>query len=119
MGRPDYPGRKFLIAIIHHLDQFQFPLNKKTWINLRYICIQLEPLDAGGESGLTFTAPHWENSPPEPVSKHTPRKPGHPAAGFYYPNLRELPAIGKVQFTKVCVSFKGVVLLSFVYSIKF
>ncbi|KOB66029.1 Uncharacterized protein OBRU01_19212, partial [Operophtera brumata] len=61
----------------------------------------LEPLDAGAESGLTFTAPHWENSSPEPVSKHKPRKPDHPAAGFYYPDLRELPAIAKAEFKKI------------------
>lgn len=62
---------------------------------------QLEPLDAGAENGLTFTSPHWETIPPEPVTKHGPRQPNHPAAGFYYPNLQELPSIAKIKISKV------------------
>ncbi|CAB3254931.1 unnamed protein product [Arctia plantaginis] len=70
-----------------------------SWVD--QITLDLEPLDAGIASGLTFTAPRWETSPPEPVTKHKPRRPNHPAAGFYYPDLKELPTIGKVEFTKV------------------
>ncbi|XP_026748983.2 uncharacterized protein LOC113509769 [Galleria mellonella] len=70
-----------------------------TWIE--QITLDLHPLDAGAASGLTFTAPRWETSPPEPVTRHEPRVPNHPAAGFYYPELKELPAIGKVEFTKM------------------
>ncbi|XP_068617230.1 spondin-1-like [Battus philenor] len=70
-----------------------------SWID--QLVLDLEPLDAGAASGLTFTAPRWENSPPEVVSKHRPRQPNHPAAGFYYPERNELPPIAKVEFTKV------------------
>ncbi|CAH2982708.1 unnamed protein product [Chilo suppressalis] len=70
-----------------------------SWVD--QITLDLEPLDAGAASGLTFTAPRWETDPPEPVTKHTPRRPNHPASGFYYPTLRELPTIAKVEFTKV------------------
>ncbi|CAK1585641.1 unnamed protein product [Parnassius mnemosyne] len=70
-----------------------------SWVD--QVVLDLEPLDAGAASGLTFTAPRWENTPPEAVSKHRPRQPNHPAAGFYYPNKRELPPIAKIQFTKV------------------
>ncbi|XP_049703569.2 spondin-2 [Helicoverpa armigera] len=70
-----------------------------TWVD--QITLDLEPLDAGAASGLTFTAPRWETTPPDPVTRHKPRLPDHPAAGFYYPELRELPAIAKVQLTKV------------------
>ncbi|XP_059057463.1 spondin-1-like [Achroia grisella] len=70
-----------------------------TWIE--EITLDLYPLDAGAASGLTFTAPRWETSPPEPVTKHEPRTPNHPAAGFYYPELKELPAIAKVEFIKI------------------
>ncbi|CAH0719864.1 unnamed protein product, partial [Brenthis ino] len=65
------------------------------------ITLELEPLDAGAASGLTFTAPRWETVPPAPVTKHGPRNPNHPAAGFYYPDLRELPPIAKIEFSKV------------------
>ncbi|XP_013173257.1 PREDICTED: uncharacterized protein LOC106121965 [Papilio xuthus] len=70
-----------------------------SWVD--QIVLDLEPLDAGAASGLTFTAPRWENSPPGVISKHKPRQPNHPAAGFYYPNKKELPPIAKVEFTKV------------------
>ncbi|KAL0830770.1 hypothetical protein ABMA28_002890 [Loxostege sticticalis] len=69
-----------------------------SWVD--QITLDLEPLDGGAASGLTFTAPRWETVPPEPVTKHGPRRPNHPAAGFYYPTLRELPAIAKAEFTK-------------------
>ncbi|XP_046977878.1 spondin-1-like [Vanessa cardui] len=70
-----------------------------SWID--EITLDLEPLDAGAASGLTFTSPRWETTPPDPVSKHGPRHPNHPAAGFYYPNLRELPAIARIEISKV------------------
>ncbi|XP_038214072.1 spondin-1-like isoform X1 [Zerene cesonia] len=70
-----------------------------SWLD--QITLDLRPLDAGAASGLTFTAPRWESSPPEPVTKHGPRQPNHPAAGFYYPGLKELPTIAKVEFNKV------------------
>ncbi|XP_075975227.1 spondin-1-like [Anticarsia gemmatalis] len=70
-----------------------------SWLD--QITLDLEPLDAGIASGLTFTAPRWETTPPDPVTKHKPRLPNHPAAGFYYPEIRELPAIAKVELTKV------------------
>ncbi|XP_041979836.1 uncharacterized protein LOC121733606 [Aricia agestis] len=68
---------------------------------LDQITLDLEPLDAGAASGLTFTAPRWATTPPAPVSRHGPRTPDHPAAGFYYPELRELPTIAKIEFAKV------------------
>ncbi|XP_063363039.1 spondin-1-like [Cydia amplana] len=70
-----------------------------SWVD--QITLDLYPLDAGAAQGLTFTAPRWDNDPPEPVFKHRPRYPNHPASGFYYPSLRELPAIAKVEFTKI------------------
>ncbi|KAJ0183459.1 hypothetical protein K1T71_001435 [Dendrolimus kikuchii] len=70
-----------------------------SWVD--QVTLDLEPLDAGAERGLTFTAPRWESTPPDPVTKHKPRSPNHPAAGFYYPDLKELPAIAKVEITKV------------------
>ncbi|XP_047523570.1 spondin-2-like [Pieris napi] len=70
-----------------------------SWVD--QITLDLQPLDGGAASGLTFTAPRWKTSPPEPVFRHGPRHPNHPAAGFYYPNLRELPSIAKIEFTKV------------------
>ncbi|CAG9787617.1 unnamed protein product [Diatraea saccharalis] len=70
-----------------------------SWVD--QITLDLEPLDGGAASGLTFTAPRWETVPPEPVTKHKPRNPDHPASGFYYPTLRELPTIAKVEFAKV------------------
>ncbi|CAH1286808.1 unnamed protein product [Chrysodeixis includens] len=70
-----------------------------SWVD--QMTLDLEPLDAGAASGLTFTAPRWETTPPAPVRKHKPRVPDHPAAGFYYPQLRDLPAIAQVELTKV------------------
>ena len=80
---------------------------------LYYIMFQLSPLDAGAASGLTFTAPRWETSPPAPVTKHGPRTPNHPAAGFYYPELKELPSIARIEFTKVFFLVKLIFIFPF------
>ncbi|CAG9562645.1 unnamed protein product [Danaus chrysippus] len=68
-----------------------------SWVD--QITLDLEPLDVGAASGLSFTAPHWESF--EPVSKHRPQQPNHPSAAFYYPDLRELPPIAKIEFLKI------------------
>ncbi|KAI8421897.1 hypothetical protein MSG28_009828 [Choristoneura fumiferana] len=73
-----------------------------SWVD--EVTLDLDPLDAGAASGLTFTAPRWDTTPPEAVFRHKPRHPNHPASGFYYPQLRELPTIAKVEFTKVTTS---------------
>ncbi|KAM3957073.1 spondin-1 [Aphomia sociella] len=70
-----------------------------SWID--QITLDLHPLDAGAASGLTFTAPRWETLPSERVTKLGPKIPNHPAAGFYYPDLKELPSIGNVEITKM------------------
>lgn len=82
------------------------------------MCLKLEPLDAGAASGITFTAPRWETSPPEPVTKHKPRQPDHPSAGFYYPGLKDLPAIAKVEFTRV-LALLCFLTLAYWYDIEF
>ncbi|XP_013193624.2 uncharacterized protein LOC106137359 [Amyelois transitella] len=68
---------------------------------LDQITLDLRPLDAGAASGLTFTAPRWTTTPPEPVRKQGPKDPNHPASGFYYPDLKELPTIATVEFSKI------------------
>ncbi|XP_053604809.1 spondin-1-like isoform X2 [Plodia interpunctella] len=69
------------------------------WVD--QITLDLRPLDAGAASGLTFTAPRWKTTPPEAVRKHAPKYPNHPSAGFYYPDLKELPTIATVEFSKI------------------
>ncbi|XP_063826907.1 spondin-1-like [Ostrinia nubilalis] len=100
-------GRHSLVSLICHMipspdwfigvDSLDLCVDS-SWVD--QITLDLEPLDGGAASGLTFTAPRWETVPPEPVTKHGPRVPNHPAAGFYYPNWRELPVIAKAEFTR-------------------
>ncbi|KAL3192861.1 hypothetical protein MRX96_058383 [Rhipicephalus microplus] len=60
-----------------------------------------QPLDAGTDRGLTFTAPRWPSQPPENVTRITARSPSHPGAAFHYPHLEKLPRIGVFQFRKL------------------
>ncbi|KAH3787653.1 spondin-2-like [Dreissena polymorpha] len=66
-----------------------------------HIKVDLFPLDAGTDRGLTFTAPDWPSVPREAIYRLSPMKPAHSASAFYYPNMTSLPSIGKVFLTKV------------------
>lgn len=63
--------------------------------------IQVDPLDAGTDNGLTFTSPNWPTSPPEKVFRITANYPDHPAHSFYYPTLQHLPRIATFTITKM------------------
>lgn len=65
------------------------------------VLVDAEPLDAGTDRGLTFTAPRWPAQPAENVSRITSRWPDHPAASFHYAHLERLPRIGVFQFRKL------------------
>ena len=68
---------------------------------LSHLALDLQLFDAGTDNGLTFTAPNWETSPPDPVRRITNLSPSHPAASFYYPDLPALPTIARYVFSKV------------------
>ena len=68
---------------------------------LSHLAVDLQLFDAGTDNGLTFTAPNWETSPPAPVTRITNLSPSHPAASFYYPELKSLPTIARYVFSKV------------------
>lgn len=72
---------------------------KKRW--QKHIKVDLFPMDAGTDKGLTFTSPNWVASPSEPVYPLSPRHPPHSASAFYYSNMTSLPPIAKVYLTKV------------------
>ncbi|XP_043237860.1 uncharacterized protein LOC122389680 [Amphibalanus amphitrite] len=63
--------------------------------------LQLFPMDAGTDQGLTFTSPNWESVPHQPICRITARVPGHPAGSFYYPELQQLPPLATLRLTKV------------------
>ncbi|KAK8741130.1 hypothetical protein OTU49_002509, partial [Cherax quadricarinatus] len=63
--------------------------------------IQVDPLDAGTDNGLTFTSPNWPTSPPERIFRITANYPDHPAHSFYYPTLHHLPRIATFTITKM------------------
>ncbi|KAK7084319.1 Spondin-2, partial [Halocaridina rubra] len=63
--------------------------------------IQVDPMDAGTDNGLTFTSPNWPTSPPEKIFRITSLYPNHPAHSFYYPTLRHLPRIATFTITKL------------------
>jgi len=58
-------------------------------------------MDAGTDTGFTFTSPNWPSDPPQPISIITAQNPDHPASSFYYPEIKHLPVIATLQFTKV------------------
>ncbi|XP_021707923.1 spondin-2 [Aedes aegypti] len=65
------------------------------------ITLDLHPVDAGTSNGLTFTSPKWPTNPPGVIEKITARYPNHFASSFFYPEIKHLPAIAKVTFTKL------------------
>ncbi|ODN04413.1 Spondin-2 [Orchesella cincta] len=69
------------------------------WIDS--VTIEVDPLDAGTDSGLTFTSPNWATEPRGAVKRLTPRQPNHPASSFYYSDRETLPPIASFQFLKV------------------
>ncbi|CAG9135715.1 unnamed protein product [Plutella xylostella] len=83
-----------------HTPLFQVP-----FCSTNYAANSLDPLDGGAASGLAFTSPRWETAPAAAVARLAPRAPAHPAAGFYYPELNELPTIATVQFAKSVLAF--------------
>ncbi|XP_069172551.1 spondin-1 isoform X1 [Procambarus clarkii] len=63
--------------------------------------IQVDPLDAGTDNGLTFTSPNWPTSPAERIFRITANYPDHPAHSFYYPTLHHLPRIATFTISKM------------------
>ncbi|XP_055626120.1 spondin-2 [Toxorhynchites rutilus septentrionalis] len=63
--------------------------------------IALDPLDAGTSNGLTFTSPKWPTNPPNVIERITARYPKHFASSFFYPEIKHLPSIAQVTFTKL------------------
>ena len=67
----------------------------------RHLKIDLYPMDAGTDRGLTFTSPDWPSEPREPLYRLSPRKPAHSASSFFYTNITSLPPIARVYLTKI------------------
>lgn len=65
-----------------------------------YIKVDLYPMDAGTDRGLTFTSPDWESEPRETIYRLSPNKPPHSASAFYYKNMTSLPPIARVYLIK-------------------
>ncbi|KAF3693826.1 Spondin-2 Mindin Precursor [Channa argus] len=64
------------------------------------VTVDLQPYDAGTDSGFTFSSPNFPTSPPENITKITSQMPNHPANSFYYPRLKELPPIASIKITQ-------------------
>ncbi|XP_022045179.1 spondin-2a isoform X1 [Acanthochromis polyacanthus] len=64
------------------------------------VTIDLQPYDAGTDSGFTFSSPNFPTSPQENITKITSQMPNHPANSFYYPRLKELPPIASIKITR-------------------
>uniref|UniRef100_A0A0C9QM49 Spon2 protein n=1 Tax=Fopius arisanus TaxID=64838 RepID=A0A0C9QM49_9HYME len=80
------------------VDSFQLCIDGD-WIDS--VTVELDPLDAGTNEGLTFTSLMQRTWPQSLAYRITSRYPGHPAASFNYPNLPRLPPIATLTFTKV------------------
>ncbi|WAR21554.1 SPON2-like protein [Mya arenaria] len=72
---------------------------RRRWKN--HIKIDLYPIDAGTDRGLSFTSPDWHSVPRENIYSLSPNKPAHSASSFYYSNITSLPPIAKVYLTKI------------------
>lgn len=65
-----------------------------------HVVLDLQPMDAGTDSGYTFTAPNWATIPQNPITIITSKEPSHEANSFFYPELDELPPIGRLIITR-------------------
>ncbi|KAM9740349.1 spondin-2a [Menidia menidia] len=64
------------------------------------VTLNLQPYDAGTDSGFTFSSPNFPTSPAENITKITSQMPNHPANSFYYPRLKELPPIASIKISR-------------------
>uniref|UniRef100_A0A667ZSC9 Spondin 2a, extracellular matrix protein n=1 Tax=Myripristis murdjan TaxID=586833 RepID=A0A667ZSC9_9TELE len=64
------------------------------------VTLDLQPYDAGTDSGFTFSSPNFPTNPPENITRITSQMPNHPANSFYYPRLQELPPIASIKLTR-------------------
>lgn len=64
------------------------------------VTYDLQPYDAGTDSGFTFSSPNFPTSPPENITRITSQMPNHPANSFYYPRLKDLPPIASIKLTR-------------------
>ncbi|ELT97338.1 hypothetical protein CAPTEDRAFT_45025, partial [Capitella teleta] len=63
--------------------------------------VDLYPMDAGTDSGATFTAPIWPEWPLKPISVITAHHPNHTASSFFYPQLKKLPPLAKLRIKRI------------------
>jgi len=63
--------------------------------------LDVSPMDAGTDNGLTFTSPNWATQPREEVTMITNTSPSHPASSFFYPHLSSLPTIATYSLHKL------------------
>jgi hypothetical protein len=81
------------------------------------IRLEVSPMDAGTDNGLTFTSPNWATDPRGEVFAITNTFPAHPAASFNYPHLQKLPTIAVYTMQKVLrTSFYLDMQISFVFN---
>ncbi|XP_006874194.1 PREDICTED: spondin-2-like [Chrysochloris asiatica] len=65
------------------------------------VSVDLFPYDAGTDSGFTFSSPNYATIPQGTVTEITSSSPSHPANSFYYPRLKSLPPIARVNFVRL------------------
>ncbi|KAM8908703.1 spondin-2a [Spinachia spinachia] len=76
------------------------------------VTFDLQPYDAGTDSGFTFSSPNFPTSPRENITQLTSLMPNHPANSFYYPRLTELPPIASIRITQQRRSSERQILMS-------
>lgn len=64
------------------------------------VTLDLQPFDAGTDSGFTFSSPNFPSCPQENITQITSQMPNHPANSFYYPRLHELPPIASIRLIR-------------------
>lgn len=65
------------------------------------LSVDLHPMDAGTDRGLTFSSPNWAEAAPLPVTRIRARDPSHPAGSFFYPDRGELGPIARLTVERV------------------
>ncbi|XP_049742512.1 spondin-2 [Loxodonta africana] len=74
------------------------------------VSLDLFPYDAGTDSGFTFSSPNFATIPQDTVTEITSSFPSHPANSFYYPRLKSLPPMARVNLVRLPHSSRTFVL---------
>nr|XP_003411396.1 spondin-2 [Loxodonta africana] len=113
LGNKAQPAVSFVVRIVPSPDWFVGIDSLDLCEGDRWkdqVSLDLFPYDAGTDSGFTFSSPNFATIPQDTVTEITSSFPSHPANSFYYPRLKSLPPMARVNLVRLPHSSRTFVL---------